>query len=233
MVADTPRVKPPGPDLLQRNIPRPVRPTATPSDSRQSAADPTRALIHSGAFEIDFFETTASSSGGEASQSAQWAPMNRSSDLTQTFAEPPLTLSPSANYYIVNSSTTNVEYGVEGDWDTKMNTYLGGAYQMVRALVPAPRSSLTHTQMQSTSALSKTNASTYDSETEFCTFATATGMLARHGSSILPSAAVFGVDYTPTYISGPGTGVIYWINQGMSGSCDSLHRPAGPTKRLP
>ncbi|KAL8276891.1 hypothetical protein RQP46_010719 [Phenoliferia psychrophenolica] len=80
--------------------------------------------------EIDLFETTASSSGGEASQSAQWAPMN-------------------PNYYIVNASTTNVEYNVESTtWDTKMNTYLGGAYQM------------------STSALSKTNATAYDSETD-------------------------------------------------------------------
>lgn len=26
--------------------------------------------------------------------------------------------------------------------------------------------------------------------------------------------ALFGVDYTPTYIGGEGTGVIYWINQG-------------------
>ncbi|KAL8277275.1 hypothetical protein RQP46_010344 [Phenoliferia psychrophenolica] len=104
--------------------------------------------------EIDVFETTASATGGTASQSSQWGPFN-------------------PNYLIINASDTNVEY-YSDNWDTVYNPYLGGEFQ------------------QSVSALSSTNASTYNSTTEF---------------------SIFGVDYTPTYLGGEGTGVINWINQ--------------------
>ncbi|KAM0751136.1 beta-glucan synthesis-associated [Meredithblackwellia eburnea MCA 4105] len=107
------------------------------------------------ASEIDLFEATASTSGGEVSQSYQVAPFD-------------------AYYYIKNSTTSEVDY-YSTDWDTAANTYLGGAYQ------------------QAVSAISGTDSTTYNSTTEF---------------------SVFGVEYTPSYIGGVGTGEIYWINQG-------------------
>lgn len=46
--------------------------------------------------------------------------------------------------------------------------------------------------MQAASALSDTNATTYNSTKYFSTY---------------------GVDYQPTYIAGPGSGYIYWLNE--------------------
>ncbi|KAL8280352.1 hypothetical protein RQP46_007269 [Phenoliferia psychrophenolica] len=61
------------------------------------------------AAEIDIFEATAQSIGGEISQTAQWAPFN-------------------PHYYFLNSTKDQVEY-YTSPFHTKANEYKGGAYQ--------------------------------------------------------------------------------------------------------
>lgn len=125
------------------------------------------------ASEIDIFEATASPTlGGMISQSAQWGPMN-------------------PNYYFVNATTADVEY-YTSPYDTIPNTYLGGAYQQVRALpIRRRRADL----FQSTSALSSTNPATYDSKTNF---------------------AMYGLEYTPSHLAGAGKGNVSWLQEDES-----------------
>ncbi|KAK4704516.1 beta-glucan synthesis-associated protein KRE6, partial [Phenoliferia sp. Uapishka_3] len=61
------------------------------------------------ASEIDIFEATSQTSGGQISQTAQWAPFNPA-------------------YSYLNATTDEVEY-YESPFDTKANTYKGGIYQ--------------------------------------------------------------------------------------------------------
>ncbi|ORY91682.1 beta-glucan synthesis-associated protein-domain-containing protein [Leucosporidium creatinivorum] len=82
-----------------------------------------------GATEIDIFEATITDGVGEVSMSGQWAPFNPS-------------------YEYVNSSTDYVEF-FDNKYNTRANTYLGGAYQQV------------------TSGLAETDPTTYNSSTKF------------------------------------------------------------------
>ncbi|KAK4701471.1 beta-glucan synthesis-associated protein KRE6, partial [Phenoliferia sp. Uapishka_3] len=89
--------------------------------------------------------------------------------LSQSYQLAPM----NPHYYLVNASTENVEV-IDTAHDTAMNTYLGGAWQ------------------QAASGLSNTNASCYNSTTDF---------------------AVYGIEYQPSYFKGTGTGKIYWLNE--------------------
>ncbi|KAK4703593.1 beta-glucan synthesis-associated protein KRE6, partial [Phenoliferia sp. Uapishka_3] len=81
-----------------------------------------------GASEIDIFEATVSSGGGQISQSGQW--VNYTLHNAASLLTPALQAPFNPSYLFLNTSTDYVEY-FDNAANSRANTYLGGAYQQV------------------------------------------------------------------------------------------------------